>query len=110
MRVCVYLCVKRVEPPDYTTCASLCQQLNVCRALFLFGTLSAVSRCVTADVASIIHHVLLKTDNLRACDLPAGEYSMTTQNVAKEGGRNGWVVILQRSGFLIIDEPLSFLL
>ena len=37
----VYLCVKRVEPPDCTTCVSLCQQLNVCRTLFLFGTLSA---------------------------------------------------------------------
>lgn len=24
----VYLCVKRVEPADYTTCASLCQQLK----------------------------------------------------------------------------------
>lgn len=102
---CVYLYVKRVEPPDYTTCASLCQQLNVCRVLFLFGTLSAVSRCVTADVAAIIHHVLWKTDNLRACDLPAEEYSMTTQ---KGGGRKSWVVIFQCSGFLTINEALKF--
>lgn len=91
MFVCVYIsvCVKRVEPPDYTTCASLCQQLNVCRVLFLFGTLSAVSRCVTAaahaDVALIIHHVLLKTDNLRACDpLQDSKYSMTMQKQGNE--------------------------
>lgn len=104
--VCVRLCAKRVEPSDYTTCASLCQQLNVCRALFLFGTWSAVSLCVTADVVLIIHHVLLKTDNLRASDLPTGEYSMTVQ---KERERKSWVVITQCSSFfLIINELLKF--
>lgn len=72
-RVCVsvFLYVRRVEPPDYTTCASLCQKLNVCRALFLFGTWSTVSRLVAANVFLIIHHVLLM--NLRACDLPAAK-------------------------------------
>lgn len=40
---CVYLFVKRVEPPDYTTCASLCQQLYVCTVLVFFGSFSVVS-------------------------------------------------------------------
>lgn len=84
---CVYLFVKRVEPPDYTTCASLCQQLYVC---VFFGSFSVVSWCATADVAVIIHHVLWTSDNLSACDLPAEVYSTTTQKV---GGRKSWVVI-----------------
>lgn len=87
---CVYLFVKRVEPPDYTTCASLCQQLYVCTVLVFFGSFSVVSWCATADVAVIIHHVLWTSDNLSACDLPAEVYSTTTQKV---GGRKSWVVI-----------------
>lgn len=66
-RVFVHVSVKRVEPPDFTTCAGLCQQLNVCKVLFLFGTLSALSVCN----GLIIYCTLLKADSSRACDLPA---------------------------------------
>ena len=84
--VCVCVCVKRVEPPDCTTCFSLCQQLNVCRALFLFVRWVHIS----------VRNGWCCCDNppcaFKDCDLPAQEYSMTTQ---KGGEKKSWVVKFQ---------------